>query len=193
MVKTLLLVAALAGCGMRVNGARDATLPYHPTYAELREAPLAPATAAAAAPRTTRARIVVDGFARAYPQPIGLAYSGDGAMRAVTEVIVADGELEAQLAAGVGARVVGAADGDSAGAAHLGGGVVEHARYRFGGTTYASAMLELRVTRGGTEVYAARYRALVRGGDGLEAQLASNLVDQIGGDDRLFAALEKTP
>ena len=87
---------------------------------------------------------------------------------------------------------MGAVEGDG-NVAHIGGGVVEHAKYRFGGTTYASAMLELRVTRRGTEVYAARYRALVKGGDGIEAQLASNLVDQIGGDDLLFSALEKNP
>jgi hypothetical protein len=192
MVKALLIAATLVGAGgciIRASGARDATLPYHPTFEELNEAP--PISTAAPRPaRTTRAKIVVDGFARAYPLPIGLAYSGTGSSRSVTGLVVDNGSLEHAVASGVGARVVGSDDGEEA---HIGGGIVEHAQYRFGGTTYASAMVELRVTRRGTEVYAARYRTMVKGGDRIESQLAANLVDQIGGDDRLFNALEMTP
>ena len=186
MVRALLLAVALMGCGIRAGGARDATLPYHPTFEELREAP-APKPASPRPPRSTRAKIVVDGFARAYPQPVGLSYNGTGATRGVIGILVADGNLEGAIAAGVGATVVGSDDGAEV---HLGGGVVEHAKYRFGGTTYASALLELRVTRRGTEVYAARYRTMVKASYDIEAQLAANLVDQIGGDDRLFNALE---
>ena len=186
MVKALLVAIALMGCGIRAGGARDATLPYHPTFEELREAP-APRPASPRPPRTTRAKIVVDGFARGYPQPVGLAYNGTGSLRGVTGILLADGDLEGAIAAGVNASVLGSDDGAEV---HLGGGVVEHAKYRFGGITYASALLELRVTRGGTEVYAARYRTMLKASYDIEVALAANLVDQIGGDDRLFHALE---
>ena len=188
MVKTLLLASALlSGCMIRSLGARDATLSYHPALVELREAPEA-RQLPPAPPRAVAAQIVVDGFAAGYPQPIGLSYDGDGAFRKVTAIEWADGALEQGLA---GALRASLADGQGA-TVHLGGGVVSLARYRFGGELYMSTQVEVRAVRDGTEIYAHRYHAAARGGDQtlVTSSLANEVVDQIRGDEHLFAALE---
>lgn len=190
MVRCLVLVLALLApaCVIRTTRARDATLHYHPTLDELRAAPRAEAVAPATPP-AVEARVVVEDLASGYPQPIGLAYDGAGAFRKVVGVEWSEGELERALRDGL--RV--AFPGDVGAVARLGGGLVSLALYRFGGSVYASALLELRLVRDGTEIYAARYSASARGGDRavLLAAVATGLTNQIKGDPALRAAIER--
>jgi hypothetical protein len=188
--KILLAGALLSGCMIRSEGARDATLSYHPALVELRAAPEVDAARGVTptVPRAVAAQIVVDGFAAGYPQPIGLGYDGDGAFRKVTSIEWADGGLEQGLAGALRASLL---DGQGA-TVHLGGGVVSLARYRFGGDLYMSTQVEVRAVRDGNEIYARRYHAAARGGDPslVTASLTNDIVNQIRGDERLFAAVE---
>lgn len=190
MVKHLLLVTALLApaCVIRTTRARDATLHYHPTLDELRAAPRAEAVAPAALP-AVNLRVDVEEIASGYPQPIGLAYDGAGAFRKVVDVEWSEGELERALRD----RLRIAFQGSDGAAARLGGGLVSLALYRFGGSVYASALLELRLVRDGTEIYAARYGASAKGGDRAQllAAVATGLANQIYGDQALRAAIDR--
>ena len=196
MVKHCLLAVVITGCGIRALGAHDATLPYHPPLDELRSAPDVLAPTQVGAPRAVNAQVIVDGFAEGYPEPIGLAYNSDGAFRKVIAVEWGDHALASSLADGVRVSLVGGAGQ----AVHIAGGVVELAHYRFGSKVYVHAMLELRASRSGFEVYSARYQAQVRGEcaalrdrrcEGAAASaVARELVEQIRTDDRLLAAVE---
>lgn len=193
MVKlvTSFVAVSLIGCGLQSQRARDATLPYHPTLDTLRSAPSQLPARNGHKTRTTSAQLELEGFARGYPTPIGLTYSGDGGMRAIVGVQSADKPFEDMLGARLTQRVHG---GDGAPLA-LGGGVVQLAQYRFGGSVYVSTVVEVRAVRDGTEVYAARFTSAAKGGDGnvLRQMVADDVVDQICADDQLFAAMEGAP
>jgi hypothetical protein len=181
-----LSLATLAGCAIRTTRARDATLHYHPTLDELkRDAPAAPPAAPVAA------RVHIGAFAAGYPQPIGLAYSNAGAFRKVVGIEWSKGEVEAALRDQLRARF----QSDEQSPSRLGGGLVSLAVYRFGGSVYASALLEVRLVRHGDEVYAARYRSAARGNEraALLSTVAAELADQVSGDRALLAALGGAP
>jgi hypothetical protein len=182
LVLTAALAVSLGGCIVRATRARDATLPYHPTLDELRVT-----TRSSAAARSLPIRI---GRIRgSYPQPVGLDYSHDGAFRKVVAVEWSDGAFEAAL----DRRLRAWARDD--GPARLDGGLISLAIYRFGGTVYASALLEARVIAGGDEVYAARYRATGHGPDraALLEHLADVLAGEVAGDPGLVAAAGGRP
>lgn len=192
MVKlvTSFVAVSLIGCGLQSQRARDATLPYHPTLDTLRAAP-SKAPAREHKMRTTTAALELEGFARGYPTPIGLTYSGDGGMRAIIGVQSADEPFE-HLVGALLTRQIQSGDGAPA---TLGGGVVQLAQYQFGDSVYVSTIVEVRAVRDGTEVYAARFTSAAKGGDGnlLRSVVADDIVDQICADDRLFAAMEGAP
>lgn len=186
MVKIIVLAAVvMSGCAIRSTRARDATLHYHPTLDELRTAPAVGPMKPL--PRAPLATIALKGVTSAYPQPIGLDYSDDGGFRKLTGVEWSADELEAALSDALPLALAGA---DSA-VMHARGSIVSVALYRFGETMYARAALELRVSREGAEVYAARYTASLQGPDReqLLVALANRLVNEIAHDDHLAVAL----
>src|SRR5262245_27817100 len=126
MVKLLVgcCVVGLFGCSLQAERARDATLPYHPTLDTLRAAPATPVAADAKPTRSTTARIEFEGFARAYPFPIGLTYSHDGVTREVVGIETSQSAIEDDLGALLLSRVT-AGEGEPV---QLGGGVVQLAQ-----------------------------------------------------------------
>jgi len=180
------LSLVLSGCVLRTTRARDATLHYHPTLDELRaRTPQRPSEP------PIEVAVHLGRIASGYPQPVGLAYSSDGAFRKVVGVEWSNGEVETALANELRARL----RVDEQSPSHLGGGLVSLAVYRFGGTVYGSALLEVRLLRAGNEIFGTRYRVRARGHDRSEvlATLASELAEHVSRDPELRTALGGAP
>jgi hypothetical protein len=185
------LLACVAGCGIRADRARNGPLPYHPNQDQPRASSDTGRTPQSTQPRRSSARLVNAGFARAYPQPVGLSTFNDGAGRKVIGIEWGDGSVEAGLAVVLQQRLVGA-DEVKLTAVHVGGGLVEFAQYRFGDRLYASGRLELRAMREGTEIYAARYATTATGSSSQEVSdaIIDDISNQVLADQLLFGTIE---
>ena len=182
MVKLAMIAVLLSGCYVRATEGRDATLPFHPTLDELREAPAARPDAAPA-PRAVAAQLVFHKIASAYPQPIGLDYDDAGMLRKVTGVQWSNGELEQALTTELPKALV---SGTGA-AVHVDGAIVNLAVYRVGSVMYGRALFDLRIARDGNEIFGVRYTASRSGPDRgqLLGALAADLTAQVARDERL--------